>query len=119
MNQQNMIPPYVESTFHQILGVRNAKIADFKITAIKGSPNASDTSENLKTILSELAAMENQLEILVGMFPELEKAMPPPPAPRTNPAPQEPTPQEPKSQEVNPPKSISKEDIEGEETPFV
>ena len=77
MNQQNMIPPYVESTFHQILGVRNAKIADFKITAIKGSPNASDTSENLKTILSELAAMENQLEILVGMFPELEKAMPP------------------------------------------
>ena len=54
--------------------------------------------------------MENQLEILVGMFPELEKAMPPP-APRTNPAPQEPTPQEPKSQ-VNPPKSISKEDIE-------
>jgi len=108
----NAIPPYVESIFHKVLGLRNSKISDFKITAMKGSPNPMDTSDNLQTILSDLASAENQLEMLVGMFPDLESLMAPTQQPQPQPQPQP----EVLKQQAKPPVVIEKEDIEGEET---
>ena len=116
----NSIPPYVESIFHQVLGARNARIADFKITAARGTPNPKDTTETLKQILSDLAFAENQLEVLVGLFPSLEKILPqqaPPqeaaPAQKLTPQPTSKTPSNAVSEVAL---NMKKEDIDGDDT---
>tara|TARA_A100001391_G_scaffold192290_1_gene166414 strand:+ start:72 stop:488 length:417 start_codon:yes stop_codon:yes gene_type:complete len=115
----NSIPPYVESIFHEVLGARNARIADFKITAARGTPNPKDTTETLKEILNDLASVENQLEVLVGMFPNLEKILPKPP-PQNLDSPQKPTQQPtqktPSNKVSEAALNMKKEDIEGDDT---
>lgn len=119
----NTIPPYTEALFHEIFGKRSAKIADFKITSIKGSQNLEETSIRLQSILADLASLENQLEILVGMYPSLRASFPKVDSPEPAAPPEEPNPKP--SDNVTrppfakePPQALDPKEIEGKETPL-
>lgn len=70
MNTDNEVQPHISAIHLNLVGARNMLISDFKI-ASTGVGGGSGFSDNLVSLLKEIANIEMQIAVLREMHPEL------------------------------------------------